>query len=474
MSPRPPFPFSADIKEILRFRPQEGQIKLGEERILLFSQTAVSLLRSLMHAQLGPTMTRMLLSQFGYQQGRGDYETLQGMFKWDSDEQLLAAGPLMHAWSGIVQVEPLHMEVDRASGHFHFRGVWHNSYEAEIYKKNFGRSSEPVCYSLSGYGSGWCTAFFGKPLLEIEHRCVARGDEVCEWEIKPWDAWGPEADPWKKSLLATSSSLYQDLLASHRTISELNQNLEKEVERRSAENKKLLRMICHDLVVPLKAMEKSVHTLVGPLREVNEVQAEATLLTCLQAMQEMLGQVREADALESGKKAPPVRAVSLHDALDTIRIMFKVPLENKNLHLQVANRLTVADSLGVPPITFISNILSNVMSNAIKFSPRDGTIFIEAQVEGDFVKISVRDEGIGIPARLRPHIFSQQMPTSRPGTAGESGTGFGLPIVKSYIDGIGGRIEIQSRSREEDPNHHGTTVSLYIPRAPAGTSKDGL
>ena len=59
---------------------------------------------------------------------------------------------------------------------------------------------EPVCWTLMGYASGWCTAFFGTPLLAIEPLCVGKGDDRCEWEIQPLDAWGDKAAPYVKAL----------------------------------------------------------------------------------------------------------------------------------------------------------------------------------------------------------------------------------------------------------------------------------
>ena len=474
MKSPPRLPSSLNIQEILSFSPEIGQVKLGQERMLLFSQTSVGLLRSLMHTQLGPEMSRMLLAQFGHQHGADDFKSLMGMFSWESEKDRLAAGPIMHALSGIVRVEPTLMEMDRETGHFHFRGLWHHSYEAEIYKKSFGLSHEPVCYSLAGYGSGWCSAFFGIPLLEIEHRCVARGDDVCEWEIKPWDAWGPEADPWKKSLTSSSESVYQDLLASHRKIIDLNQNLEKEIERRTAENRRLLRMICHDVRVPMDTIKQSVAKLDTASIDRGTGTSHNDLARCVDMVQAMLNQVRDAEAQSSGKIIPRHEAFSLGDGISTVQMVYRSHLLAKKINFNIKNSLGPKDLLWVPPTVFTANILSNVLANAIKFSPRDATIYFEARREGEEILISVRDEGIGIPERLRPHLFSNHIPTSRPGTYGEVGTGFGLPIVKSYVEAIGGRIEIESRTRDEDPIHHGTTVHLSLKRAKIASREEVL
>ena len=82
-------------------------------------------------------------------------------------------------------------------------GIWRQSFEAENWQRNFGMSSVPVCASLTGYASGWGSAFFGRPLLAIETQCIAKGDPHCAFEVRPESEWGSEADPWRRSLGAT-------------------------------------------------------------------------------------------------------------------------------------------------------------------------------------------------------------------------------------------------------------------------------
>ena len=88
---------------------------------------------------------------------------------------------------------------------------WTNSYEADIHLAEFGKSTEPVCHTLTGYASGWCSSFFGQPLLAIEPTCRGRGDDVCRFEIKPVSAWGPEAEAWRQVLSDTNFSLTREL-----------------------------------------------------------------------------------------------------------------------------------------------------------------------------------------------------------------------------------------------------------------------
>lgn len=194
-----------DLAAALTFAPQDGKLLLGQERMLLFRQEAFSLLRELLHAKLGSRLARAAFMQFGYQCGHGDYQALTSMYSWDEEVDRLGAGPRVHEWEGLVKVEPIEMDYDRARGHFLFRGRWRNSYEAEVHLQRLGRSPDPVCYSLTGYASGWGTAFFGAPLLAIERQCVGCGAPHCEWELRTADAWGREADPWREALSSTET-----------------------------------------------------------------------------------------------------------------------------------------------------------------------------------------------------------------------------------------------------------------------------
>jgi anti-anti-sigma regulatory factor len=198
-----------DVARLLRFVPEKGQLLLGNERFLLFRQDAFGALRKLLYEQLGPELAPALLSQFGYRCGIGDYESLTSQYSWDSEVDRLSAGPTMHCWEGLVRATPTALSYDRARNQFEMSGVWESSYEAELHIQLFGKSAGPVCHTLTGYASGWATAFFGAPVLAIEPTCVARGDASCSFLLRTPDAFGPEADSWKKNLHFQHASLFE-------------------------------------------------------------------------------------------------------------------------------------------------------------------------------------------------------------------------------------------------------------------------
>jgi anti-anti-sigma regulatory factor len=207
-----------DLKSMLDFQPSAGKLLLGGDRMLLFRQDAFASLRKLLFEQLGEQLSRALLMQFGYRCGHGDHHALTTRFSWDTDLDEMSAGPVMHTWEGIVHVEPTMLVFDKAKGEFHMTGIWRNSYEAEVHIHEFGISEVPVCHSLTGYASGWCTAFLGKPLLAIETMCAGKGDPHCQFEIRVPEAWGSEAEMWRSSLVATDYSISRELVDKLSTI----------------------------------------------------------------------------------------------------------------------------------------------------------------------------------------------------------------------------------------------------------------
>ena len=104
----------------------------------------------------------------------------------------------------------------------------------------------------------------------------------------------------------------------------------------------------------------------------------------------------------------------------------------------------------------------NLLSNAHKYTPSGGTIRVVLGVEDErTVRLDVIDSGIGINDEDRPHLFRKFYRARL--TDNEPGTGLGLPLTKALIEGMGGRIEVESAFGR------GSTFSLLLPRAVSGS-----
>ncbi|MEA2042256.1 MAG: ATP-binding protein, partial [Bacteroidota bacterium] len=102
------------------------------------------------------------------------------------------------------------------------------------------------------------------------------------------------------------------------------------------------------------------------------------------------------------------------------------------------------------------NIVSNLLTNALKFSPPEEKVYVGLSIEKSAIKVVVKDNGIGIPESNISHIFS---PFYRADNAEMiQGTGLGLPIVKESIEKLNGKIEIDSALNK------GTEISVILPQ----------
>lgn len=92
----------------------------------------------------------------------------------------------------------------------------------------------------------------------------------------------------------------------------------------------------------------------------------------------------------------------------------------------------------------LNTILRNLLSNAIKFTPRGGKVHISCNPANEFLTVSIKDTGIGIPAENIETLFRIDSKYSRPGTEKEVGTGLGLKLCREFVEKLGGRIWVES------------------------------
>jgi signal transduction histidine kinase len=104
-----------------------------------------------------------------------------------------------------------------------------------------------------------------------------------------------------------------------------------------------------------------------------------------------------------------------------------------------------------------SQILNNLIGNAIKYSPKGGTVTVTAEEHEGMVRVSVRDEGLGIPEEALHGLFTPFFRADRDARSDIPGTGLGLTIVKNLVEGQGGAVTLES---EEGV---GTVVSFTLP-----------
>ncbi len=115
----------------------------------------------------------------------------------------------------------------------------------------------------------------------------------------------------------------------------------------------------------------------------------------------------------------------------------------KHKNISIINTIT-SDCFANCDIDMTKTVLRNLISNAIKFTNKNGSVSINAQIKGSFIEIQIKDTGIGIQADIIPHLFKIDKNISTHGTADESGTGLGLLLCKELIEKQGGTIWVTS------------------------------
>jgi signal transduction histidine kinase len=162
--------------------------------------------------------------------------------------------------------------------------------------------------------------------------------------------------------------------------------------------------------------------------------------------------------IESGKIELHPEFIRLQDLALEMSVVFRPMAQEKRIDYRVEMdprlRPVRADA------DKMLEVLTNLLSNAFKFTPSDGKVTLSAEPENDHVHIKVSDTGIGIPAESQSSVFNkfeQVKPTQ--GLARKTkGSGLGLTIVKGIVEAHGGRVWIESQPDQ------GTTVHVSLPQ----------
>jgi signal transduction histidine kinase len=235
-------------------------------------------------------------------------------------------------------------------------------------------------------------------------------------------------------------------------------------EREAAANRNLLRVICHDLANPLNIMLN--YSAIYEQADMPWAEAQRYLKRMHNAavhQQQIIEHVREFEAVNSGKIQVKLMPVSLEHTIAQLQDLLHKRLEEKAIQFLVHGIETDLYVMAEQR-SLLYNVLANLLSNAIKFSPDHSTIELVIEPQADTIELMIVDHGIGMDAELQSKIFDISSPTTRPGLKGEKGTGFGLPIVKSYVEKYQGVLRLESRPIEENPQDHGTRLVLTLKR----------
>ncbi len=180
------------LDELITFG--EGKLCFQGRRVVLHDMHAMASFRRDLIEAMGPEHARKILTRFGYYWGHNDAAAMRRVFEWDDLEELLRAGPRLHALQGVARVVVRSLEVSD-DGQTFIEVEWHDTGEAEEHVNELGRSNIPVCWMLCGYASGYASFCVDRDVYFVEQACTACGDAVCRAVGKDRESWGREIEP---------------------------------------------------------------------------------------------------------------------------------------------------------------------------------------------------------------------------------------------------------------------------------------
>ena len=220
-----------------------------------------------------------------------------------------------------------------------------------------------------------------------------------------------------------------------------------------------LAAMSHELRTPLNAIGGYAELLaMGVQGPVNELQAQH-LERITRNQRHLLGLINEIlnfARLEAGKLELHAVPVSMNALIDSLETLIAPQLHEK--HIQYAATCADPSIVAVGDPERVRQSLLNLLSNAAKFTPREGRVWVECSAEGRTVSVSVHDTGIGIPAERLHEVFDPFVQVHRSLTSVTEGTGLGLAISRDLARRMGGDITAQSVVGE------GSVFTLTLPR----------
>lgn len=230
-------------------------------------------------------------------------------------------------------------------------------------------------------------------------------------------------------------------------------NLSQSIKEQENIRKRLTGDISHELKTPLTNIQSHLEAMIDGIWEPTEkrlisVKEEAERLSSLVSDMQKLNRYDES----SIKLKKDI--VNISDVICFVIFQFSNLAKSKNINInyEKKNINIFCDK------DKITQALVNILSNAIRYSNDGSTIFIEESLEGDRVKISIKDQGIGISEDDLKYVFERFYRADKSRTRTTGGTGIGLTIVKSIVASHGGEIKVESKLGE------GSNFTIILPK----------
>jgi PAS domain S-box-containing protein len=237
---------------------------------------------------------------------------------------------------------------------------------------------------------------------------------------------------------------------------------ERELDRMKTE---FVSQVSHELRTPLTAIKGFTEMLLdGDAGDVNDEQQEFLNIvkSNVDRLVALINDLLDISRIESGRIKLDLAPLDLSEVITSVVATMRPLLEGKSqtLTTEVPEGLPLA----MGDRDRVVQVVTNLVSNAHKYTQSGGAICVSAQNQGDMLRIAVKDNGMGIPAEDIPKLFTRFFRVDSSLTREIGGTGLGLSIVKSIVELQGGNVSVESELE------HGSTFAFTLPVA-AGRRK---
>ncbi len=209
------------------------------------------------------------------------------------------------------------------------------------------------------------------------------------------------------------------------------------------EKNNVLGIIAHDLRSPMNHIIGLTSIMSYGKESLNDdqVQSLEMISDTSVRMREMINRILDINAMDAKELSLELEEVNVSNCLQNVIKEFLDPANKKNIQLNTEIDQNIKSRLDK---NYTIQILENLIANAIKFNPKDKSIFIRLMRNNGNTRIEIEDEGVGIKKSEQPKLFRKfQLLSSKP-TAGEKSTGLGLYIVKTFVEAMSGQVWCES------------------------------
>ena len=218
--------------------------------------------------------------------------------------------------------------------------------------------------------------------------------------------------------------------------------------------------LTHEVKSPLSAIRGAAELLQEPMEEAQRQRFLTNIQRETQRIQEMVDRMMELTALETRRVLDSTEALTLLPVLEDLAHTAQSVATQRSIRISVVAQ---EDAIVDADPFLLRRAVSNLLDNALDFSSEGGQIELGLAVQGRWVRITVRDQGPGIPTYAQDKVFEKFYSLARPHSKKKS-TGLGLSFVKEIASLHRGRVELGNRPEAEGK---GASAVLWLPRRPA-------